>query len=197
MKVLDAKRHKPLEGGASFSLANRLFRVVWMLSWTLLARWTPPPLHGWRRFLLRLFGAQVGRGVRLYGSTRVWYPPNLCLGDHVLLGPGVHCYNQGRISIGARTVVSQGAHLCASSHDIADPDFQLILKPIMIGAGAWVAAEAFVGPGCHIGDGAVIGARAALFRNAEPWAVYSGNPAQFLKPRPLGPQNEGTMHGKV
>lgn len=183
MTPLDASRHRPLEGGASFSLGNRLFRAWWMLCWTLLARWTPPPLHGWRRLVLRAFGARVGRGARLHGSTRIWYPPNLTLGDGVLLGPRVDCYNQGRIEIGDHAVISQGAHLCASSHDISDPDFQLVLRPIRIGARAWVAAEAFIGPGCEVGEGAVVGARAALFGAAEPWTVYSGNPATALKAR--------------
>lgn len=185
MKILQASRHRPLDGGASFSLGNRMFRAAWILSWTLLARWTPPPLHGWRRLVLRAFGARVGKGVRIHASTRVWYPPNLQLGDNVLLGPGAYCYNQGRIEIGSRTVISQGAHLCASSHDISDPDFQLIVRPISIGANAWVAAEAFIGPGCRVGDGAVVGARAALFRDAEDWGVYSGNPATLIKTRAL------------
>jgi putative colanic acid biosynthesis acetyltransferase WcaF len=185
VKLLDASAERPLEGGASFSLGNRLFRAGWMVAWLVLGRWTPPPLHGWRRLVLRAFGARLAPGARVYGSTRVWYPPHLTLGAGALIGPRVNCYNQGRITIGARTVVSQGAHLCASSHDISDPHFQLVVRPIVIGDGAWVAAEAFIGPGVTIGDGAVIGARAALFRNAEAWGVYSGNPATWLKPRNL------------
>lgn len=185
MSLLDASQSRPLEGGASFSLGNRLMRVLWGLAWLVLARFTPPPLHAWRRLVLRAFGAQVGKGVRVHGSVRIWLPANLELGEQCLIGPGVNLYNQGRIVIGARTVVSQGAHVCASSHDISDPHFQLVLRPIRIGAGAWVAAEAFVGPGVTIGDGAVIGARAAMFEDAEANGVYSGNPAQLIKHRQL------------
>lgn len=185
MSLLDASQTRPLEGGASFSLGNRVLRVAWGLAWLVLARFTPPPLHGWRRLVLRAFGARVGRGARVHASVRIWLPANLELGDHCLIGPGAQLYNQGRITIGARTVISQRAHLCASSHDIADPDFQLVLRPIRIGAGAWVAAEAFVGPGVTVGDDAVVGARAALFEDAVPGGVYSGNPAQLLKQRQL------------
>jgi len=185
MSLLDASQTRPLEGGASFSLGNRLLRVVWGLAWLLLARLTPPPLHGWRRLVLRVFGARVGRGARVHGSARIWLPANLELGESCLIGPGVNLYNQGRITIGARTVISQGAHVCASSHDIGDPHFQLVLRPIQIGAGAWIAAEAFIGPGVTIGDGAVIGARAALFEDAEADGVYSGNPARLIKQRQL------------
>ncbi|MGM9424848.1 hypothetical protein [Hydrogenophaga sp. MI9] len=89
----------------------------------------------------------------------------------------------GRISIGEKAIISQGAYLCAGTHDIADPHFQLKSYPIEIGAMAWVAAEAFVGPGVTIGEAAVIGARAVLFSDAKPYGVYVGNPAAWLKTR--------------
>lgn len=185
MTLLDAKDTRPLEGGASFSLRNRLTRVAWGATWLVFARFTPPPLHAWRRIILRAFGARVGKGTRVHASVSVWLPANLDLGANVLIGPGARIYNQGAISIGARSVISQRAHLCASTHDIHDPHFQLVLRPIAIGTGCWVAAEAFVGPGVRMGDGAVLGARAALFENAEAGGVYSGNPATFRKARDL------------
>ena len=156
-----------------------------MTTWLVLARFTPPPLHGWRRLVLRAFGAQVGRGARVHGSAAVWLPANLTLGDNALIGPGVRLYNQGQISIGARSVISQRAHICASTHDVRDPLFQLVLRPVQIGAQCWVAAEAFVGPGVTMGDRAVLGARAALFGNATADGIYAGNPAVFVKERQL------------
>ncbi|WP_460727308.1 LbetaH domain-containing protein [Lysobacter rhizosphaerae] len=87
--------------------------------------------------------------------------------------------------IGEKAVISQGAHLCGGTHDISDPHFQLVTKSIHIGARAWVAADAFIGPGVMVGEGAVIGARAVLFKNAEPYGVYVGNPASRLKTRAL------------
>ena len=182
MRVLSAAeegRH-----GASFSLSNKLARVAWGVAWLAFARWTPPALHGWRRLVLRAFGAQVARGARVHASVRVWFPPNLSLGEGALIGPGAILYNQGRIEVGARAVVSQRAHLCASTHDLRDPNFQLVLRPIRLEREIWVGAEAFVGRGVTMGEGAVLGARGALFRNAERWTVYGGNPAVALKPRP-------------
>ena len=186
MSPLDARTTKPLEGGASFSLGNRLLRVFWQLSWLVLARFTPPPLHGWRRLILRAFGAKIGAGARVHASVTIWLPANLELGEHSLIGPGVRLYNQGHIQIGARTVVSQRAHLCASSHDMHDPLFQLVLRPVTIGEQCWVAAEAFVGPGVTMGDRSVLAARGVLFHDAAVDGVYSGNPAAYLKPRELG-----------
>lgn len=183
MTLLDASRTRPIEGGASFSLGNRLFRIFWGISWLLLARYTPPPLHSWRRIVLRAFGARMAPGARVHASVSVWNPRNLDLGENVLVGPGARIYNQGMIVVGARTVISQRAHLCASSHDISDANFQLVLRPITIGRDCWVAAEAFVGPGVSMGDGAVLGARGALFENAAAGGVYSGNRAVLIKYR--------------
>lgn len=183
MKVLDADTTKPPGSAPSFSLGNKLFRVGFAIAWLLLARWTPPPLHAWRAFVLRRFGARLGPGVRIHASVRIWYPPNLKVGTGALVGPGVNLYNQGRITIGDGVIVSQGAHLCASSHDIADPHFQLIVRPIVLEDRCWVAAEAFVGPGVRIGKGAVLAARGALFEDAQEWGVYRGNPALLIKRR--------------
>jgi putative colanic acid biosynthesis acetyltransferase WcaF len=102
---------------------------------------------------------------------------------HAVLGPGVNCYCMDRITICEKAIVSQGSYLCAGTHDIRDPDFQLVTRPITIEARAWVAAEAFIGPGVTVGEAAVIGARAVMFRDAEPYGVYSGNPAVMIKQR--------------
>ncbi len=169
--------------GPSFSIANRVHRVIWGMTWLMLARWTPPPMHRWRAMLLRSFGARVGRGARIYSSVRIWLPSNLSIGDRSVLGPRVRCYNQGRITIGDRVTISQDSSLCASSHDISDPNFQLVLRPITIDDDAWIAAEAFVGPSVRVGAGALLGARGVAMRDLEPWTVYSGNPAMPLKAR--------------
>ncbi|MBT0668340.1 putative colanic acid biosynthesis acetyltransferase [Novosphingobium profundi] len=182
---LDASQSSTLAGGPSFSLANRMARVLWGVSWLLLARWTPPPCHRWRRFVLKRFGARIAPGARVHASVRIWLPANLSIGEDSLIGPGAHLYNQGHIAIGSGTVISQGAYICASSHDVRDPKFQLVLKPVRIGDGCWVAADAFVGPGVHIGDGAVLAARGALFSDAQAGGIYRGNPAAFVRAREL------------
>ncbi|QQN72985.1 putative colanic acid biosynthesis acetyltransferase [Croceicoccus sp. YJ47] len=185
MTPLDAGTAKPMEGGPSFSLGNRIFRVLWGLSWLLLARWTPPPLHKWRRLVLRAFGADISGNARIYGSVSIWHPGNLSIGGHAVIGPGVRLYNQGHIRIGERSIISQRSHICASTHDVRDPEFQLQLRPITIGRECWVAAEAFVGPGVTMGDEAVLGARGVLMRDAEPNMIYRGNPAEPVRTRDL------------
>lgn len=190
MSLLDAKQSKPLQGGPSFSLRHRLFRATWNLTWLLLAAWTPTPLHRWRIGLLKLFGARVHSTAHVYSSARVWYPPNLVMASGSCLAPSVNCYCMAPIHLGRNATVSQGAHLCAGMHDIEDPEFQLLTKPIVIDDYAWIAAECFVGPGVRIGEGAVLGARTVLFKNAEAHGVYIGNPAVLIKHRLLLQQKE-------
>ncbi|MCC4227310.1 putative colanic acid biosynthesis acetyltransferase [Zunongwangia profunda] len=137
----------------------------------------------YRNFLLNLFGAEIDPNANVYASVRIWAPWNLEIGAYSTLGPEVDCYNQGKITIGKNTIVSQKSYLCASSHDHKKPDFPLILCPIQIGDGVWVAADAFIGPGVRVGNNAVVGARAAVFRDLDPDKVYGGNPAKFIKNR--------------
>ncbi|SEQ53702.1 putative colanic acid biosynthesis acetyltransferase WcaF [Devosia sp. YR412] len=181
--ILDSSGRIGLKGGPSFSLRHRLFRMVWNLTWSVLAAWTPPPLHPWRRLLLILFGAKLGKGARVYGSARIWYPPNLEMGDHAVIGWNVNCYCQGKITIGDYAIVSQFAHLVSGTHDIDDPAFQLFTRPIHIGRYAWVATNAFVGPGVTLEEGAVLGACAVTVKNLPAWTVHAGNPARYIRDR--------------
>jgi putative colanic acid biosynthesis acetyltransferase WcaF len=180
---LKAAGTETFEGRASFPLRHRLHRIAWNLAWTLLASWTPPPMHRWRVRLVNFFGGHVHPSCSIYGSARIWYPPNLTMDRFAALGPSVQCYSMGAVTLGAYSVVSQRAFLCTGTHDIHHADFQIGARPICIGANAWIAAEAFVGPGVSIGDGAVLSARGAAFRNLDAWTVYQGNPALPLRSR--------------
>ena len=105
--------------------------------------------------------------------------------EYSCLDEEVKCYNVAPIRIGAQSTISQGAFLCTASHDITDKKNPLITAPIVIESQAWVGAEAFVCMGVTIGEGAVVGARAAVFKDVEPWSVVGGNPAKFIKKREI------------
>jgi putative colanic acid biosynthesis acetyltransferase WcaF len=167
------------------ALSNKLGRTLWRIVWGLLYRPSPKIFHGWRRFLLRLFGSKVGRGAHPHPSARIWAPWNLEMGDHSCLSHHVDCYCVDRVVIGAHATVSQYSYLCTASHDFEDPTMPLVAAPIVIGDGAWVAADVFVAPGVTIGDGAVVGARSSVFSDVEPWHVAAGNPARCLRKREL------------
>jgi putative colanic acid biosynthesis acetyltransferase WcaF len=166
------------------SAKNKVARAVWNIVWLMFFRPTPRGFfHGWRRFLLRLFGAKIAKGCHILPSAKIWQPWKLTMGDFSCLSEDVDCYTVDQITIGAQAVVSQGAFLCCASHDISSPIMELTYKPIVIASQVWVAARAFVGPGVTIGEGAVVGACAVVTKDIEPWTVVAGNPARFIKKR--------------
>lgn len=167
-----------------FSRSHQLGRVLWSIVWVLLFRPSPRPLHSWRSFLLRLFGAKIGRQVHVYGGARIWAPWNVSIGDYAGIADGATLYSQGKITIGPRSVISQDSYLCAGTHDYTKPNFPLVTKPITIGAYCWVAAGAFVHPGVTLGEGCVVGARSVVTKNLPAWMVCSGFPAVPLQKRP-------------
>jgi len=168
----------------SFSLKNKIGRLIWNLTVPILFRPFGTRLFKkWRVLVLKCFGAKIDWSSHIYSSVKIWAPWNLEIGAYSSLGPQVDCYNQGKIKIGSNTVISQKAYLCASSHDYTKEDFPLVLKPIIIGNGIWIAADAFIGPNVNIGSNAIIAARAVVTKNVESETIVGGNPAKFIKIR--------------
>jgi putative colanic acid biosynthesis acetyltransferase WcaF len=165
----------------TLSNANKILRVLWRCVWIFLFRPSPRLCHGWRRFLLRLFGAKVGRRSYIYPTVEVWAPWNLEMADGSCFSHYVDCYCVDKVSIGRNATVSQYSHLCTASHDYNKATLPLITAPIVIEENAWVTADVFIGPGVTVGVGAVVGARATVTRDVEAWTVVAGNPA-----RPIG-----------
>lgn len=170
----------------SLGRKHQMIRLLWSMVWGVFAHPLPRSMgSGWKRFLLRRFGARIHPTAVVYSSAKVYYPANLEMEANSCLASDVTCYNVAPVKIGANTTVSQGAYLCTASHDITNPLNPLITAPIVIEDQAWIAAEVFIGMGVTIGQGAVIGARAAVFKDVEPWTVVGGNPAKFIKMRKL------------
>ncbi len=167
------------------SVSNRARRAVWGLVWACLFRPTPRLMDGWRRFLLRCFGARVGKGARILPSVRVWAPWNLDIDEYGCLSEFVDCYCVDKVRIGAHATVSQYSFLCTASHDVSDPCMKLVTAPIVIGDQSWVAADVFVGPGVRIGPGCVVGARSSVFKDLPAWTVCMGSPAVPVRPRTI------------
>ena len=172
-----------------FNFGQKASRALWSLVWYLFFRPSPTFLHPWRRFLLGLFGAKLENRTVVHPSVKIWAPWNLTMQEGSCLGPGVDCYCVDKIALGPWAVVSQRAFLCTATHDIRDWKFNLRTSPIQIGPYAWVAAEAFVGPNIHIGEGAVVAARACVVKDVPAWTVVGGNPAKPIGKRKLSRSN--------
>jgi putative colanic acid biosynthesis acetyltransferase WcaF len=162
-----------------YSREEQLRRVAWSFG-HLLIRLSPRPFFGWRRAVLRCFGARVGMQVNVYPSTKILMPWNVELRDWCALGEDVYIYSLGQVCIGRCATVSYRSHLCAGTHDLNDPSMPLLKLPILIGDNVWVGTEAFVGPGVTVGEGAVIGARAVVVEDVGPLHIVAGNPARQI-----------------
>jgi putative colanic acid biosynthesis acetyltransferase WcaF len=175
------------------SLGNKLGRVAWGLCWLLLFRPSPRICYAWRRGLLRVFGARIGRNARIFPSVRIWAPWNLSVGTEASIAHEVDLYCVNQIAVGDHATVSQYAFLCTASHDVSDPHMRLTHAQISVADQAWVCAGAFVAPGVAVGEGSVVGARAVVTRDVEPWTIVAGNPAKYLRRRVL---DSGSDQGK-
>jgi acetyltransferase-like isoleucine patch superfamily enzyme/glycosyltransferase involved in cell wall biosynthesis len=160
-------------------------RALWMIVRASLFRTSFHNWYGWRRLLLSLFGAKLGKDVRVRPTAMVEIPWNLTIDDGVIIGDYAIIYSLGKISIGRASTISQYAHLCAGTHDYTSRRFPLLKPPIVIGQEVWIAADAFVGPGVTIGDRAVVGARATVIHDVPADQVVTGPGAKILKQRIL------------
>lgn len=147
---LSSFRNKQFERGAS-----RFKELLWIIVSAVAVRsFIPGNAH--RKLVLRAFGAKIGRGVVIKPGVQIKFPWRLCVGSHSWIGENAWIDNLAKVTIGDNACISQGTYLCTGSHDWSSESFDLIVKPIRIGNGAWVAAKVVVAPGVSIGDGAVV-----------------------------------------
>jgi putative colanic acid biosynthesis acetyltransferase WcaF len=164
-----------------------------LLWWLVQAIAFPLSLHnasGFRCWLLRLFGAKIGKGVLIRPTARFTYPWKIAIGDYSWIGDDVVLYSLDRIAIGTQCVISQECYLCTGSHNFQDVAFGLKTAPIIIGNGVWIAADCFISPGVTIGANAIVGARSSVFKDIPEQQVAWGNPCIPRYPRRTKDENK-------
>jgi putative colanic acid biosynthesis acetyltransferase WcaF len=162
---------------------SKIYVQLWWLAQALFINPSPQVFYGWRRFWLRLFGAQIGKKVLIRPSVKITYPWKVSIGNHSWIGDNVVLYSLGEIEIGSNTVISQKSYLCTGSHDYSKETFDIFAKKITIGNSCWLATDVFVAPGITIGDGAIVGARSSVFKDIIANSVHAGSPTKELKSR--------------
>lgn len=167
----------------NFRGRSALIVQLWWIVQASLFACSPQLFYGWRRFLLRAFGAKVGKGVVIRPSAKITYPWKVEIGEYSWVGDDVTIYSLGDIKIGAHSVVSQKCYLCAGSHDYNDVTFPLTADSIHIGDHCWLATDVYVAPGIVISDGCVVGARSSVFKNLPAMSICVGTPAKKIKSR--------------
>ncbi|WP_318152488.1 WcaF family extracellular polysaccharide biosynthesis acetyltransferase [Halomonas sp. M4R1S46] len=159
---------------------------LWWVVQSCLFSTSPQFMYAWRVFLLRIFGAKIGKKVIIRPTVRVTYPWKLMIGDNSWVGDNVELYNLGDIVIGKNSVISQRSYLCTGSHDETKIDFAIYQRPIVIKDSVWVAADVFISPGVIVNENSVIGARSSVFHDVKSGYIYMGTPARPIKVREAG-----------
>lgn len=184
-----SKTNTEFQNLASFCLPNNfrgrsafIVQLWWLVQGTVFSC-SPQFMYGWRRWLLKLFGAKIGKNVLIRPTVKVTYPWKVSIGDFSWIGDDVVLYSLGEIEIGHHTVISQRSYLCAASHDYAQPNFPIFAKKICIGNQVWIATDTFIAPGINIGEGALIGARSTVLHDMPAAMICVGYPAKPIKPR--------------
>ena len=166
-----------------FTFRQKLIRLIWNAVWLVAFRPSPRICFGWRRMILRAFGARIEPTARVYNSTRIWLPANLRMEACSQLAENVDCYNVALVTLEQDAIVSQYSYLCTASHDIHQPDCPLVIAPIKLERKAWVAAKAILGMGVVVGEGGVVALGALAIKNVDPWTVVGGMPAKPIGKR--------------
>ncbi len=156
---------------------------LWWIVQALLFHPSPQAMYGWRAFLLRCFGAKIGKNVIIRPSASVTYPWKVAIGDYSWIGDEVVLYSLGSITIGNHSVVSQRSYVCAGSHDIRHLSFTITGVPVEIGDECWIASDVFLCPGVSVGSGTVVGARSTVTRSLPGGIIAMGSPARKVGDR--------------
>lgn len=168
----------------NYTFSDKLKRLMWNICWLLLVRpWGLPFFYRWRSFVYKMCGAKIGVGSKIHASAKIWAPWNLKIGERTCIGPHTIIYNPGMVILRNKVTISQYSYLCTATHNYTSPQHTLYWKSIIVDDFAWVAARSFVGPGVHIGEGAIVGATASVYKDVAPWTIVGGNPAKVLKIR--------------
>ncbi|MCX8128915.1 MAG: WcaF family extracellular polysaccharide biosynthesis acetyltransferase [Clostridia bacterium] len=159
--------------------------LIWYIVQHTLFKFSLHNMYGYRAFWLRLFGCKAGKNVKVRRTCEITYPWKVEIGDNSWVDDEVLIYSLDKIVIGSNCSITRRSFLCTGNHDIEDPYFGLVVKPITVKDGAWIQADCFVGQGVVIGQNCVVGARSSVFNDLPDNMICYGTPCKPVKGRVL------------
>lgn len=166
-----------------FRQKSKITIQIWWIVQDTLFKMSPQVLYGWRRFLLRLFGAKIGKKVLIRSSARITYPWNVQIGDYSWIGEDCVLYSLGNISIGKNVALAHSVYLNTGGHDYKVKSFDIFATPLIIEDECWLTNDVYVAPGVRIGKGTIIGARSTVLKDLPSGKICVGMPAVPIKDR--------------
>lgn len=159
------------------------YTQFWWITQSLFFKTSPQFMYGWRRWLLRSFGAKIGKGVIIRPKVHTQFPWKISIGDYSWIGDEVVLYSLGEINIGKNVVISQRSYICTGSHDYKDSTFAIYQESITIEDECWLATDVYIAPGVTIRKGTVVGARSSVYKDLPAGKICVGNPVKIIRNR--------------
>ena len=168
-----------------YEVGSIIRRVLWYISNFIFFKTLIPYPYKLKVFILRFFGAKVGKNVVIKPDVNIKFPWFLEIGDNVWIGENAWIDNLTWVKIGNNVCISQGAYICTGNHNYKRESFDLIVKPVIIEDGVWIGAKSVVCPGITIASHSILVAGGVLTKNTQPYSIYKGNPAEFIRKREI------------
>jgi len=168
---------------ATFRGRSKFFVQFWWIVQATLFSTSPQVFFGWRRYLLRLFGAKIGKNVAIRSSVKITYPWKVMIGDNSWVGDDCVFYSLGEIKIGSNVAIAHKVYLNTGGHDYQKTTFDIFSKPIIIEDECWITNDVYIAPGVTIGKGTIVGARSTVLKDLLPGKICVGTPARAIKSR--------------
>ena len=157
--------------------ASRLKQLLWHVINTCFFKNSLSIISGLKTWLLKVFGARLGKGVVIKPSVNIKYPWKLTIGDHCWIGEGAWIDNLSEVILGNNVTLSQGALLLTGSHDHTKTTFDFMSSRIVLEDGVWIGAKAVVAGGVTCGTHSILGIGSVAETDLKPYIIYKGNPS--------------------
>ena len=166
-----------------YKSGSRLKIILWyFINYTIFYSVIPWP-YRFKGWLLKIFGAKIGRGVVIKTSVRIKYPWRLVVGNNCWIGEDVWIDNLEHVAIGNNVCLSQGAMLLTGNHDYTREDFPYRLGKIVLEDGVWIGAKSVVCPGITCRSHSILTVNSVASKPLDAMKIYGGNPAVFIRER--------------
>lgn len=170
---------------SSYNPGSKLKKALWYFVNICVFKTGIPFTSGFKIKMLKLFGAQVGKGIVIKPNVNIKYPWFLTLGDNCWIGEEVWIDNLVQVTIGNDVCLSQGAYLLTGSHNYKQEAFDLITKPIVLEEGVWIGAKATVSPGINCKSHSILTVGSVATKDLDAYGIYQGNPAVWKRKREI------------
>lgn len=179
-KELWYQRNKMTE---NFTRNEKIKLQIWRCVDALLFKTSLKILSKWRIFLLRLFGAQIGKGCYVSPKATIYIPWNFEMGNFCSIDDYAFIKPRVKIKIGDYVSISTFVHIIPGGHNVRTRGFESDLAPIVIGNGAFIGSDSYISKGVNIGQMAVIGARSTVLKDIPENCIAFGSPCQVKSER--------------